>query len=143
MAIIKNLKERRLSHPITLGNDAPPQPPPPPYTLGSAEADCGTEAGDGGVVQQQDPAHARKKDGPGMKAAKAFGLGLGALVASPFVLTGALVYGTGKILEGVGKGLTAGPKAAANELKAAFGNDNEPRAGGNAEGAARESRERD
>ena len=54
----------------------------------------------------------------GLKAAKAFGMGLACVVGIPvaaaLVTVGGVVYGAGKVLEGVGRGLAAGPEAAFN-----------------------------
>ena len=56
------------------------------------------------------------QDNPGVKAAKAFGIGLACLVGIPMgaalLTAGGVVYGAGKVLEGVGRGLAAGPEAA-------------------------------
>ena len=56
------------------------------------------------------------QDNPGVKAAKTFGIGLACLVGIPvgaaLLTEGGVVYGAGKVLEGVGRGLAAGPEAA-------------------------------
>ena len=56
------------------------------------------------------------QDNPGVKAAKAFGIGLACLVGIPvgaaLLTAGGVVYGAGKVLEEVGRGLAAGPEAA-------------------------------
>ncbi|PCH39955.1 hypothetical protein WOLCODRAFT_136582 [Wolfiporia cocos MD-104 SS10] len=38
-------------------------------------------------------------------------LGLGALIATPFAAVGAVLFGAGKVLQGIGQGLSAGPES--------------------------------
>ena len=47
----------------------------------------------------------------GAKVAKAVGQGMFALVAMPVVVTAGALYGSGKLVEGIGRGLSAGPGA--------------------------------
>ncbi|KAI0326900.1 hypothetical protein GY45DRAFT_1328364 [Cubamyces sp. BRFM 1775] len=90
--------------------------PPPPY-------DPQSEGAEGEITED-----APTKDSTGVKAGKALGIGLLALVAVPVALAGAavvaaggVVWGAAKVVEGVGKGLAAGPEAAAR----AFGQSTE------------------
>ncbi|KAM5538141.1 hypothetical protein V8D89_008195, partial [Ganoderma adspersum] len=68
-----------------------------------------------GASEPTDP-----QDGKGVKAAKAFGIGLACLVGIPvgaaLFTAGGVVYGAGKLLEGVGRGLAVGPEAVANAM---------------------------
>ncbi|KAL1950807.1 hypothetical protein VTO73DRAFT_5931 [Trametes versicolor] len=121
----------------------PPSSPPPRYKRtgsdGGGESDVHVdetpnEAEDNG-------AKAPVEDGPGLKAAKAFGMGLGAIVAVPFAVAGvgvlavgATVWGAAKVLQGVGGGLAAGPEAAARAAAGRW------RAGGEHEGQQKENK---
>lgn len=116
----------------------PPPPPPPRYRRTESGSDgesdghadnASNDAGNGG-------AEASAKDGPALKAAKAFGMGLGAIVATPFAVAGvgvlaagAAVWGAAKVLQGVGGLIAAGPEAV---VRAAAG-------GGRADGRAGEA----
>ncbi|KAI1789428.1 hypothetical protein LXA43DRAFT_579507 [Ganoderma leucocontextum] len=77
-------------------------------------SDSGSDVDDGEVPSEP----ATTPDSRGVKAAKAFGMGLlcivGIPVAAAVVTVGGVVYGAGKVLEGVGKGLASGPEAAFN-----------------------------
>ncbi len=82
----------------------------------------GVNSGDNDDVpsdSENEGAEAPGQDGPALKAAKAFGIGLGAIVATPFAIAGvgvlaagATVWGAAKVLQGVGGLLAAGPEAA-------------------------------
>lgn len=128
----------------------PPSPPPPRYRRtepGSAGESDGhssstsNDAGNGG-------AEASARDGPALEAAKAFGMGLGAIVATPFAVAGvgvlaagAAVWGAAKVLQGVGGLLAAGPEAAARA--AAGGRRADGRADGRAGEAPKERQKKD
>ncbi|KAI0669150.1 hypothetical protein C8Q78DRAFT_1080450 [Trametes maxima] len=62
----------------------------------------------------------KAEEGAGKKAAKAIGMGLAGIVGAPLVLAGvgvvaacAVLWGAGKVVEGIGRGFVAGPEAAA------------------------------
>ncbi|PIL27807.1 hypothetical protein GSI_10961 [Ganoderma sinense ZZ0214-1] len=59
---------------------------------------------------------ATPEDSQGVKAAKAFGIGLACVVGIPVVAAlgtvGGVLYGAGKLMEGVGRAMAAGPEAA-------------------------------
>ena len=60
------------------------------------------------------------QESAGLKAAKNVGIGLACLVGIPvgaaLLTAGGVLYGAGKILEGVGRGLAVGPEAVANAM---------------------------
>ncbi|KAI1794782.1 hypothetical protein LXA43DRAFT_1112257 [Ganoderma leucocontextum] len=58
-----------------------------------------------------------KSGGAGGKFVKAVGQGMFALVAMPVVATAAALYGSGKLVEGIGRGLSAGPEAVLKAYK--------------------------
>lgn len=100
----------------------PPSPPPPRYrrtepgSAGESDGHSSSTSNDA----ENGGAEASARDGPALKAAKAFGMGLGAIVATPFAVAGvgvlaagAAVWGAAKVLQGVGGLIAAGPEAAA------------------------------
>ncbi|TBU61819.1 hypothetical protein BD310DRAFT_919930 [Dichomitus squalens] len=52
-----------------------------------------------------------KGSGTGSKFAKAIGQSAVAVITMPVIIAAAALYGTGKLLEGIGKGLSVGPEA--------------------------------
>ena len=73
-------------------------------------------------------------------ALRTVGIGLASILAAPFFLAGAavvtggaVVYGCGKLLEGVGKTLVAGPKAAFDAATQDSGNEGEDEDGDGSE----------
>ena len=52
-----------------------------------------------------------KSKSGGAKVAKAIGQGVVTIVALPVIATAAALYGSGKLVEGIGKGLSVGPEA--------------------------------
>ncbi|TBU29419.1 hypothetical protein BD311DRAFT_756633 [Dichomitus squalens] len=96
--------------------NGPSSPPDDEPTGGRRRNTDGT-----GRRRPADPKHGQSTPSSGSAAFEAFGTGLGVVLASPFVLAGAAIftggavlYGCGKMLEGIGGGLVAGPRAAFN-----------------------------
>ncbi|KAL7280213.1 hypothetical protein ACG7TL_006632 [Trametes sanguinea] len=140
---LPNIKDTRSTMPsrpsAPLALPAPPSrpPPPPPPRYHEATTDDRDDP-DANSTHDDDGAPAAE-DGPGKKAAKAVGIGLAAIVATPFALAGAavlgagaLVWGAGKVVEGVGRTLVAGPEAAAGAAMGSRGSRQERRGGGSA-----------
>ncbi|KAI0632534.1 hypothetical protein C8Q77DRAFT_1074463 [Trametes polyzona] len=106
-------------------NDSAPGPPPggppsspdPPSEAPSSPPPRRRRARPPDVHED---AAAPARDGRAKRAAKAFGTGLFAIVAVPVAVAGVGVVGAGtavwgaaKVLEGIGRGLAAGPEAVA------------------------------
>ncbi|KAI8978862.1 hypothetical protein BD414DRAFT_120731 [Trametes punicea] len=108
---------------------------PPPYDGHDSRRDGdGGQASDDSDSASSPDTSARESHevGAGVGAAKAVGTGLLAIVATPFALAavglvgaGALIWGAGKVVEGVGRGLAAGPQAAARAAAAAAADESE------------------
>ncbi|KAM5538611.1 hypothetical protein V8D89_007640 [Ganoderma adspersum] len=99
---------------------APPAPPsPPPSDPYLRPADVSSyHSSSTSTLTSASKANAKGKGrSGGAKVARAVGQGMFALVALPVVAAAAAVYGSGKLVEGIGRGLSTGPEAVLRAYK--------------------------